>query len=182
MVLGTVKLRHRKSTMWPTTRGRESQKKLRKNSRSFSSRPSKSWIATQNWLDWAEMHRNGWIGTRRPLLPSIQRWISEISKTLVSHIKQIGQECSDATSIRLPKPQSQSWTVPTENQEKNVQNLVLFNNIKNGTLFSQVIHGGIGTRPKAGGAHEFNFFFQLFVALGFAYSWWRSAVTYGWEV
>ena len=39
-----------------------------------------------------------------------------------------------------------------------MQNLFLFNNIKDGTLLPQVIHGGIGTRPKAGGAHEFNSF------------------------
>ena len=66
--------------------------------------------------------------------------------------------------------QSQSRTVSTENQEKNVQNLFLFNNIKDGTLLPQVIPGGTGTRPKAGGAHEFNSFFGLFVAVGFAYS------------
>ena len=71
-------------------------------SRSLSQRPSLSWITTRNWLDRAEVHRNGKVGTGRPLPPSIQRWIPEISKSLVSHIKQIGQECTDATSIRLP--------------------------------------------------------------------------------
>ena len=35
------------------------------------------------------------------------RGIFEISKTLVSHIKQIGQECTDETPIRLPRKQSQ---------------------------------------------------------------------------
>ena len=55
---------------------------------------------------------------------------------------------------------SQSRTVSTENQEKNVQNRFLFNNIKDGTLLPQVIPGGTGTRPKAGGAHEFNSFFE----------------------
>ena len=70
-----------------------------------------------------------------------------------SHIEQIGQECTDATSIRLP--------VSTENQEKNVQNQFLFSNVKDGTLLPQVIPGGTGTRPKAGGAHEFNSFFHL---------------------
>ena len=57
--------------------------------------------------------------------------------------------------------QSQSRTVSTENPEKNVQNLFLFNNVKDGTLLPQVIPGGIGTRPKAGEAHEFNSFFQI---------------------
>ena len=50
-------------------------------------------------------------------------------------------------------------TVSTENQAKNVQNPFLFNNIRDGTLLPQVIPGGTGTRPKAGGAHEFNSFF-----------------------
>ena len=56
------------------------------------------------------------------------------------------------------EPQSQSKTVSTENQAKNVQNTFLFNDIRGGTLLPQVILGGIGTRPKAGGAHEFNSF------------------------
>ena len=39
-----------------------------------------------------------------------------------------------------------------------MQNLFLFTNVKDGTLLPQVIPGGTGTRPKAGGAHEFIFF------------------------
>ena len=39
-----------------------------------------------------------------------------------------------------------------------MQNLFLFNSTKDGTLLLPVIHGGIGTRPKAGGAREFFFF------------------------
>ena len=70
-------------------------------------------------------------------------------------------------------PQSQSWTASTENQEKNVQNLLLFNSIKGGTLLPQVLHGGIGTHPIAGGTHENNSVF-LFVAVGFVYSWQQS--------
>ena len=64
--------------------------------------------------------------------------------------------------------QSRSKTVSTENQAQNVQNPY---NIRDGTLPPQVIPGGTGTRPKAGGAHEFNSFVQkLFVAVGFVYS------------
>ena len=66
--------------------------------------------------------------------------------------------------------QSQSKTVSIESQAKNVQNPFLFNNIRDGILLPQVIRGGIGTRPKAGGAHEFNLFLKLFVAVGFVYS------------
>ena len=40
-----------------------------------------------------------------------------------------------------------------------MQNPLLLNSIKDGTLLPQVVHGGIGTRPNAGGAHEFNSFF-----------------------
>ena len=60
-------------------------------------------------------------------------------------------------------------TAFTENQEKRVQNQFLFNSIKGGTLPPQVVHGGIGTRSKAGGAHE-NISLFLFVAVGFVYS------------
>ena len=47
-----------------------------------------------------------------------------------------------------------------------MQNPFLFNNIKDDTLLPQVIPGGIETRPKAGGAHEFNSFLFYFVAVG----------------
>ena len=57
--------------------------------------------------------------------------------------------------------QSQSRTVYTEDQAKNVQNPFLYNNIIDGTLLPRVIPGGTWrTRPKAGGAHEFNSIFQ----------------------
>ena len=47
MVLGTAKLRHRKSTMWRTMRGKDVSKgKFWWNSRSFPTRPSISWFAT----------------------------------------------------------------------------------------------------------------------------------------
>ena len=53
---------------------------------------------------------------------------------------------------------------PESEEERAESYLFLFNNIEDGTLLPQVIHGGIGTRPKAGGAHEFNscFFFNIF--------------------
>ena len=65
------------------------------------------------------------------------------------------------------EPQSQSGTASTENQEKNVQNLFLFTNIKDGTLPPQVVPGGTGTRPQAGGAHVFNSFFCLLQKVSF---------------
>ena len=41
-----------------------------------------------------------------------------------------------------------------------MQNQFLFNSIKGGTVLPQVLHGGIGKRPKAGGAHENNSFLK----------------------
>ena len=48
-----------------------------------------------------------------------------------------------------------------ESGEERAELIFLFNSIKDGTLLPQVILGGIGTRPKAGGAHEFNSFLNL---------------------
>ena len=42
------------------------------------------------------------LAQEEPLQPPILWGIWEISKTLVSHTEQIGQECTDETSIRLP--------------------------------------------------------------------------------
>ena len=135
---------------------------LRRNSWSFSTRPSISWFATQNWLDRAEMHRNGQVGTRGSLLPSIQRGIRDFNDSGISHWTnrvRMHRWDFDQTS----EQQWQAKTVSTENQAKNVQNPFFFNNIKDGTLLPQVIPGGSGTRPKAGGAHEFNSCFFLIV-------------------
>ena len=46
-----------------------------------------------------------------------------------------------------------------------MQNQFFFNNFKDGILLPQEILGGTGTRPKAGGAHEFNSFLSLLVAV-----------------
>ena len=60
----------------------------------------------------------------------------EISKTLVSHTEQIGARMHRCDFNRTSELQSQTRTVSTENQEKNVQNLFFFNNIKDGTFLS----------------------------------------------
>ena len=67
MVLGTAKLKNRKSTL-PSLQFVEemsqkswrSKRTLQRNSRSFSKRPSLSWITTQNWQvnrQWTSWHR-----------------------------------------------------------------------------------------------------------------------------
>ena len=88
MVLGIVKLKQRNSTISPSTRGRDVSKEITKEFTIVSYETLYIVIRnSKNWLDREEVHRNGQIGTGRPLLPSIQRGIPEISKTLVSHIQ-----------------------------------------------------------------------------------------------
>ena len=123
---------------------------LRRNSRSFSQRQCLPRTATRNWLDRAEVHRYGQVGTGGPLLPSIQRWIPEISKTVVISHKTNRARMHRCDSDQTSELQSQSRTISTENQAKNVQNPFYFNNTKDGTLLPQVILGGTGTHPKAG--------------------------------
>ena len=79
-------------------------------------------------------------------------------KTVVPHIKQIGQESTDATSIRLPSCSHNQEPSPSRIRRRTCRTYSFFNNIKDGTLLPQVVPGGTGTRPKAGGAHEFNSF------------------------
>ena len=97
-----------------------------------------------------------WISWHRKTTPTVypERSIWNIKNTGSSH--QTNRARMHRCDFdQISEPQSQSWTVSTENQEKNVQNLLLFNYIRDGTLLPQVTHRGIGTRPKAGGAHEF---------------------------
>ena len=44
-------------------------------------------------------------------------------------------------------------------RESGEEPIPILNSIKGGTLLPQVLHGGTGTRPKAGGAHEKSSFF-----------------------
>ena len=54
-------------------------------------------------LTYSESRRNfNRLRLDASLLPSIPRGIQEISRTVVCHVEQIGQECTDATSTRLP--------------------------------------------------------------------------------
>ena len=162
MVLGTVELKHRNSTMSPSKRGSDVAKELtvrktlRRNSRSFSSRPSLSWFETQNWLDWAEVHRNGQVGTGRPLLPSIRDEFQR-SKKVVSHIKQIGQECTDASSIRLPSRSHNQEPSPTRTRRRTCRTCS-FTAISKMTPFflkSFLVE-------LAGGTHELNSMFFIY--------------------
>ena len=57
----------------------------------------------KKWLDRAEVHRDGRVDTARSHVPSIQRGIQEIPRTVLSDIEQIGPKRADATSIRLSR-------------------------------------------------------------------------------
>ena len=81
IVLGTVKLKQRNSATSPSTRGRDVSREITKEFTIVSYETLYIVIRnSKNWLDRAEVHQNGQIGTGRPLLPSIQRGIPEISK------------------------------------------------------------------------------------------------------
>ena len=147
MVLGAAKLKHRKSTMWPTTRGRDVSKEITKEF-TIVSYETQYIVIRNSKIGWTEekciaMDK---LAQEDHSFHLSKRGVFEISKTLVSHTQQFGQECTDATSIRLPSRSHNHEPVSTENQEKNVQNPFLFNSTKGGTLLLPVLHGGIGTK------------------------------------
>ena len=175
MVLDTAKLKNRKSTKKHSTRGRDVAKELTLKKKNITkvftivfleTNPSLSRIATQSWLDRAKCIVMDELA-QQSHVPSLQRGIQEIPRTVVSHIEQVGQKRSDATSIRLSSCSLNQKMVSIVYPSKKLQNPLLLNNIGDGTL-PQAIHGGTGTRPKAGGAHERSIHF--FVAVSFAYS------------
>ena len=100
MVLGTVKLRHRKSTMAHNARKRC----LKRNYEGIHDRFLRDPVYCYSQLKRSSASK--WINWHRKTTPTFftEKTSRDIEK-LVSHNKQIGQECTDATSIR---PQSRS--------------------------------------------------------------------------
>ena len=161
MVLGTVKLKHRNSTISPSVRGRDVAKELtaRKIHDRFLRDPENR--DSQLKIGWTEqkcIEMDKLAQDDHSYLLSKEEF-QRYQKTLVSHIKQIGQECTDTTSIRLPSRSHNHDRLHRESGEERAEPFFLFNSVKDGALLPQVFLGGIGTRPKAGGAHEFNSFF-----------------------
>ena len=124
-----------------------------------------------------------WTSWHRRITPTVypQRNVRDISDSGMSHWTNRARmrRCDFDQTFEL---QLQSRTVSIENQARKSHNPFLTNNIGDGTLLPQAILGGTGTRPKAGGAHEFDSFFiqkNMFVAAGFVYSWSQSTVTDG---
>ena len=145
---------------------------LRRNSRSFSSRPSLSWFATQNWLDRAE-NASKWIKlaqadhsyrlSRKEFERYQGQWYLTLNKSgknapmrlrsdfraAVTIKNRLHRESGEERAEPIPFQQHQRWHPSSSNDS----------------------WWKLGPRPKAGGAHEFESFFQLFVAVGFVYSW-----------
>ena len=164
MVLGTVKLKHRNSTLSLSTRGRDVAKELtaRKNfTKEFTIvfYETKYIVNRNSQLAGPRRSASKWINSHRRITPTVYPEMNsrDIKNSGISHWinRAIMHRCDFDQTSEL---QSQSRTVSTENQAKNVQNPFLFNNIKDGILLPQVIRGGTGTRPKAGGAPEFKSF------------------------
>ena len=176
MVLGTLKLKHRNSTMTPSTRGRDVAKELtaKKNiTKEFTIVffETKCIVIRNSNLAGPSRNPSKWTSWHRRITPTVcpERNSRDTKDSGISHLTnraRMHRWDFDQTS----ELQSQSRTVSTENQAKNVQNPFFFNNTKDGTLLPQVISGESGTSSKAGGVHEFNSFFNLFVAVGFVYS------------
>ena len=168
-VLGTAKLRHRKSILWPTTRGGDVSKRnkmeftiVSNEIQFFVIRNSKLAGPRRSASQWINWHRKTTL-TAYPL-----RNVRDIRKIGISHWTnraRMHRWDSDQTS----EQQSQLWTVSTENQEKNDQNQFLLNNTKGGiSLLLPALHG-----IKTGGAQFF------FCCSRIVYSWWQSAATDG---
>ena len=103
MVLGTAKLRHSKSTMLRTTRGRDVSKEITKEfTIVFYETPKNR--DSQLKIGWTEEKCIEMVKLAQEdqsYRLSREEYL-RYQKTLASHMKQIGQECTDATSIRLP--------------------------------------------------------------------------------
>ena len=105
------------------------------------------------------MHRDGRVGTTRSHVLSPNRNSRDTKDSGVSHwiSRAKMRRCDFDLVFEL---QSQSKTVFIENQAKKLLNPCLLNKIGDGTL-PRAIHGGTGTRPKVGGAHERSIYFLL---------------------
>ena len=60
-------------------------------------------FATQNWLDWGDVHWDEQNSTGKSLLLSIAWRVRKTKEKLLYHTEQIRQKCTDETPIRLPR-------------------------------------------------------------------------------
>ena len=77
-----------------------------------------SWLATQNWSNWRNMHPDGRGGAERFNLSPIVRRVWEILKKNWSPSQHIWTQCTDETPIRLQRSIHKNCTVFTLSLEK----------------------------------------------------------------
>ena len=176
MVLGTAKLKHRKSTVCRTLRGGDVSKRILMEFTIVSYETQ--YIVTRN---------SKLVGPRR----SASRWINSTRMTTptaypmrsMKDIRNIGisrwtnrARMHRWNSDRTSEKHWQICTVSTVNLEKSDLNQILLINTKGGIrrLLHPVPHGGSGM--NTGGAHN-NYFFICCSKI--VYSWWQSAATDG---
>ena len=129
---------------------------LHRNSRSFS-KETKSIVNRNSKLAVPSRSASRWTMWHRRTTPTVypKRNFRYITNSGISHWTNRARirRCDFDQTFEL---QSQSRT-----SIETCRTYSFFNCIKDGTFLPQVLHGGIGTRPKAGGAHEFNSFFKI---------------------
>ena len=104
---------------------------------------------------------------------------SRDKKTVVSHIKQIRQECTDATSIRLPSCSHNQEPSPPRNKRRTCRTWSLSPISQMAPFFLKWFLVELGHVQKLVELMSSLQKKKLFVAVAFAYTWWRSAVTDG---
>ena len=174
MVLDTAKLKHRKNAIFPTTRGRDAAKELtaKKNiTKEFTIVFLRDQVFRESQLKigWTEQkcievdklaqEDHSYLLFRDEFKRYQGRWYLTLNKSGKNAPVRLRSDFRAAVTImsRLHRESGEECAEPFS-----------FHQYRRGTLL-QVIPCGTGTRPKAGGAHEFNSFF-MFVAVGFVYS------------
>ena len=154
-MLGTAKLKHRKSISEPTMlEGDVSKRNYEGIHDRFLKDSTYRDSQLKNWLDWRDVHCDGQISTGKSLLLSIACWVRKISeKTGISrwtHLAEMHRWNSDQTSEK----HLQICTVSTVNLQTSDLNQFLFINTKVGIrrLLHPVPHGGSGM--NTGGAQK----------------------------
>ena len=97
------KLKHRKHFIAPNLRKRCIKQRFWRDSRSLPERCKISWLATQNWSNWRNMHPDGRGGAERFHLSHVVRRVYEIQEDLVHLSEHIWQTCTYETTIRLQR-------------------------------------------------------------------------------
>ena len=169
MVLGTAKLKHRNSTISPSTRGRDVLKRILVEFMIVSSEIQ--YIVIRNSkLAGPRRSASRWTNWHRKTTPTVYpEMISrDIKNSGISH-KTNRARMHRWNSDQTSEQQSQIWTVSTANLEKSDLNQFLF---INSLLLLPVLHGGSGM--KIGGV-----FFKEKCCSKIVYSWWQCAATDG---